>query len=108
MSKIRFIVISMLLIFGIVGCKNNDIEDKPKEPVEEKPIVSRYPAAPLSIVTCYKDNQDNEKCFGSEIGLYVKYKGEEIQINDALKQELVTLKEVEKAYNDYMDDLKNR
>lgn len=93
MKKILKISIYIIFVLIITSC---DVNKKKKNKAIIKSI-----GGGLSVVTCYQDSKGNERCVAEDIGLYVEYKNEELTINDALKQNLITLDDVEEAYKKY-------
>lgn len=99
-------VLSILIVTGCGKKETTDIEpEKNKPEYPDVAIIKKHPTAPLDVITCYQDSENNEACFGSEIGLYVEYKNEQLTINDALKQKLITLDDVKKSYKKFIDEL---
>lgn len=91
----------LLSILVLTGC------DKDETSFSNAAVIKRDSCAPMDVVTCYHDLDNNEECFGAEICLYVEYKNERLTINDALKQKLITLQDVNESYNTFLDELRS-
>lgn len=93
----KHIILSILfsLVLFITGCNNENVQ---------QPIIMST-GAPLDVVTCFRDYNNNEKCFGYDISLYVEYKSNQITINDALEQKLITLDDIDRAYQKFEEEL---
>ncbi len=77
-----------IMMFILTGC--NESKNK---------AIIKSDGARLDVITCYKDSKGNEKCFGSELGLYAEYQNKRLTIEDALNQNLITLDDVQEAYD---------
>lgn len=89
----KFLIIILLII--ITGCDKNDIE------------ITRSECRPNKNQICYSDKANNEKCFDSDLCLYVNYNNEKLEINEALNKKMITLNELEQKYNSVKEELKN-
>lgn len=90
MKKILGVFTFGIMMLILTGC--NESKNK---------AIIKSDGAKLDVITCYKDSKGNEKCFGSELGLYVEYQNKRLTIEDALNQNLITLDDVEKAFDKY-------
>ena len=95
MKKRAFNVIIILLVIFITGCNNNDIE------------ITRNECEPNKNQICYYDKNNNNKCFDTDLCLHVIHNSKKIDINDALKKELITINDLETKYNEFKTKLKN-
>lgn len=97
MRKVLF-YLSLFSILVVNGCEKGEIADL------DAPII-KADCIPLEIVTCYRDDNDNEECFGEDICLYVEYKKERITVEEALQQKLITLNELKESRHRLMEEL---
>lgn len=95
MKKKFIYIITILLAILITGCNKNDI------------VITRKQCEPNKNQVCYYDKDNNEKCFDSDLCLYVNYNDNRLEINEALKNNLITLNELEEKYNEFKEELKN-
>lgn len=99
LMRISFVVLELAFITGCNNTNNNSNNNSA--------VIKRDDCAPLDVITCYTDSNNKQECVGSELCLYVEYNNNRMDINEALKQKLVTLDDVKKAYNQFYESLKN-
>lgn len=99
-EKTKYISLIVLGIIFITGCEKSNIN--------HNAVIKRDNCAPLDAITCYTDSNNKQECVGSELCLYVEYNNSRLDVNEALKQKLITLEDVKKAYNQFYESLKDQ
>ena len=88
MNKKNIIAFIILLLF-IVGCDKNDNSS-----------LIKTKGVGIGKEICYTDSK-KEQCYENDLKLYVEYDNKELEIEDALKENLINLKDIKRAYNKY-------
>ena len=89
MNKKNIIAFIILLLF-IVGCDKNDNSS-----------LIKTKGVGIGKEICYTDSKEKQQCYENNLKLYVEYDNKEMEIEEALKENLITLKDIKRAYNKY-------
>lgn len=95
MKKSTFYIATILLVIFSTGCNKNNI------------VITRNECEPNKNQICYYDKNNSEKCFDSDLCLYVNQNDKKLDINEALKKELIIFDELEQKYNEIKEELKS-
>ena len=89
MNKKNIIAFIILLLF-IVGCDRND-----------NTSLIKTKGVGIGKEICYTDSKEKQQCYENNLKLYVEYDNKELEIEEALNENLITLKDIKRAYNKY-------
>ncbi len=89
MNKKNIIAFIILLLF-MVGCDKND-----------NSLLIKTKGVGIGKEICYTDSKEKQQCYENNLKLYVEYDNKELEIEEALNENLITLKDIKRAYNKY-------